>query len=186
MKRFPPQNETDRVFSFLVSLPCNGKKKKNLLLLLPSSVTLSLTHMLSVSPAADQAAGAASSQGQRGRDGAGAESTTQEQLQGAAQRGEPGPLGRPPSGGGRGRWRVCLHFCRAKSGPECRDPEVGRRENRQASAEAADQRAGGEEALQVHSDHLINPLCAHRGVGGRRGGGTGSGRGWGGLGRLAA
>lgn len=38
---------------------------------------------------ADQALGATSSESQRGRDGAGAQPTTQEQLQGAAQRGEP-------------------------------------------------------------------------------------------------
>lgn len=37
---------------------------------------------------ADQTFGAASGQSQRGRDGAGAQPTTQEQLQGAAQRGE--------------------------------------------------------------------------------------------------
>lgn len=42
-----------------------------------------------VSPRADQAVGAAFRESQRGRDGAGARPTTQEQLQGAAQRGEP-------------------------------------------------------------------------------------------------
>lgn len=86
------------------------------------------TYILSVSPAADQAAGAASSQSQRGREGAGAESTTQEQLQGAAQRGEPGPLARPPSDLSATAERGALGggFVSAKAGVRCRDPRGGR------------------------------------------------------------